>query len=169
MPIIENDNFLFDPQTFLIRCQHCRLRQSLKTRTFLSKMKISLNYFEILLFGLLKNLSAENIFDICQSYVISKGDRHGYSFYTNAHFTILILVSIQSIYNCLQKIRKTISNFMEAYIIMHPLPRDIIEADEAIITARRRGLIGRYPNGQIWLFGLYHRDLGYGYIFAVPN
>jgi hypothetical protein len=39
----------------------------------------------------------------------------------------------------------------------NPLDGDIFEFDEAVITARRRGLIGRLPNGLIWIVGLYSR------------
>ena len=75
---------------------------------------------------------------------------------------------MKTIYYYLRKIRKTVSNFIKAYMINNPLPIGIIEADEAIITARRRGLIG-FPNAQVWIFGLYHRQMKFGYVFVVPD
>jgi len=61
-----------------------------------------------------------------------------------------------------------VSNFIKAYIIDHPLA-GVIEIDEAAITSRRLGLIGRIPNGLLWVFGLYSRNDEIGYVFLMPN
>ena len=44
-----------------------------------------------------------------------------------------------------------------------------IEIDEAVITGRRKGLHGRFPKRQYWVFGLYSREQKYPYVFVVPN
>jgi IS1 family transposase len=45
----------------------------------------------------------------------------------------------------------------------------IIEIDEAMITSKRRGLIGRVPNSQLWVFGLYSRSSDLFFVFLIPN
>ena len=44
-----------------------------------------------------------------------------------------------------------------------------IEIDEAIITGKRRGNIGRIPRTQNWLLGIYSRRQNLTFMFLVPN
>ena len=76
---------------------------------------------------------------------------------------------MKTIYLYLRRIIKVISYFMESSIISNPLTRGEIEIDEAVITSRRKGLIGRFPNAILWIFGLYSRENRFGYIFPVSN
>ena len=58
---------------------------------------------------------------------------------------------------------------MKIFMIENPLPVRTIEIDEAVITSRRQGLIGRFPGALLWILGFYHRQNRYGYLFLIPN
>jgi hypothetical protein len=55
------------------------------------------------------------------------------------------------------------------YFILNVKLTGTVEIDEAVITSRRRGFIGRIPSKIIWVFGLYSRNQKLVYIMLVPN
>jgi len=80
--ILDINQINFDIHYITI-CPICKKRQSIKTGRFLYKMRISLNLFEIIIFGLMENLTAENIFDIWKSCTYTY---HNYAKLSNTFF-----------------------------------------------------------------------------------
>ena len=45
----------------------------------------------------------------------------------------------------------------------------VVEIDECCITSKRKGLVGRFPGAQIWVFGMFSRQQKIFYVEMVAN
>ena len=137
------------------KCLHCDRKYSSTTNSIFYKKKLSICKFDCLVKSFLLKLSFEQT-----SYLTSST-----TFFT---FIKSIKVGKKTVKLYFSRFRTIISDFTELMMLQNPL-RGTIEIDEAVITAKRRGVGGRFPRRLFWIFGMLSREQQKSYVFLVQD
>ena len=130
------------------KCFFCGRSTSIRYRTPLYNLKIPFCSFLFIINSFIDDITVDEI-------------ANSFRLFNNA-------IHPQTIRTYMIYLRKIIGRFMSHYISTLQLS-GTLEVDECMITAKRKGRIGRIPTFNLWVLGILQRENHLPIIYIVPN